>query len=137
MSDLLVVSHTLSINGVGSYQNRDLNAGDFLPFGFSGAVFSRNGDNIEATLTLPRNDLSNSWARDLIENCRVVTVSEVVNGAKVFTYSGQATSSSVDETVVGIKLSSVLDAVGLDVPWRYLTRDLIGPLPTMSGVRTA
>lgn len=137
MSDLITVSHTLSVSGVGSYQNKDIQAGNFLPFGFSGAVFNRNGDNVEATLTLPRNDLSNSWARDLVEYCRVVTVSEVVNGATVFTYNGQATSSTIDETVVGIKLSSVLDAVGLDVPWRYLTGDLIGPLPTMSGVRTA
>lgn len=132
---LVTVSHTLSVSGVGSYQNLDHTAANFLPFGFSGAVFNRKGDNVDATLTLPRNDLADSWAINLVEQCRVVTVSEVANGAVVFTYSGQATSASVDDRAVGIKLSSVLDAVGFDVPWRYLTEDLIGPLPTMSGVR--
>lgn len=132
---LVTVSHTLSVSGVGSYQNADHTAANFLPFGFSGAVFNRKGDNVDAALTLPRNELSDAWAHSLVDQCRVVTVSEVANGSVIFTYAGQATSATVDDTMVGIKLSSVLDAVGADVPWRYLTEDLIGPLPTMSGVR--
>jgi hypothetical protein len=135
MAGLVVVSHTLSISGGGSYQNADINAGNFLPFGFSGAVFSRKGDNIQAVLTFPRNSLADAWATSLVNSCAVCTVREVANGRTVFSYAGQATSSSISDEVVSISLSSVLDAVGFDVPWRYLTEDAVGPLPTMSGAR--
>lgn len=135
MSGLVVVSHTLTVSGGGSYQNADVGAGNFLPFGFSGAVFSRKGDNVAAMLTFPRNSLADAWATSLVNGCAVCTVSEVANGRAVFSYTGQATSASIGDEVVSISLSSVLDAVGFDVPWRYLTEDAVGPLPTMSGAR--
>lgn len=132
---LVTVSHTISVSGGGSYQNSNVGAGGFLPFGFSGAVFSRKGDNIEAVVTLPRNELADSWAKSLVDACSVVTVSEVANGSTVFTYVGQATSATVNDETVGIRLSSVLDAVGTDVPWRFLAEDAVGPLPTMASAR--
>jgi hypothetical protein len=131
----LIVSHRLTIPGVGVYQNAQLGAGDFLPFGFSGAVANRTGDNITASLVLPSNALSQSWVATLINQRAVVTVEEVCNGSTVYSYTGQVSSGSVEDTSVRIELSSVLDAVSSEVPWRFLTEDLVGPLPMSGNVR--
>ena len=134
MAQELFVGHTVSFGG-GSYQNYQLGVGNFLPFGFSGIVISREGGNVSASLTFPHNALSKGVINDLINSRSVVTVTEVCNGGTVFTYVGQATSGSIAEEANSLELTSVLDAVSADVPWRYLTEDLVGPLPTMSGVQ--
>lgn len=133
----LIVGHQLTITGVGTYQNYQLGSGDFLPFGFSGAVANRTGDNITASLVFPSNALSQAWLPSLLQARAVVTVTEVCNGVPVYSYTGQVSSGSQDETSVSISLSSVLDAVSVEVPWRFLTEDLVGPLPMTGNVRLA
>ena len=132
----LVIGNTLSMNG-GNYQNYDLQAGSFLPFGFSGVTVSRGGDNTQATLAFPTNDLSRSWAAEAITNSWVVTVAllNVSAGRTIYTYVGQVASSSQDETKVTLQLSSVLDAVGTDIPFRFISENTVGAIPTSSAFR--
>lgn len=130
----LIVGHRLTLNAT-VYQNYKLGNGDFLPFGFSGAVANRSGDNITASLVFPSNALSQSWLETLIRDRAVVTVEEICNEDPVFSYIGQVAAGSLDETTVTLQLSSVLDAVGIEVPWRFLTEDLVGPLPMSGNVR--
>lgn len=132
----LIIGNTLSLNG-GNYQNYDLNAGNFLPFGFSGVVVNRNGDNTQASLVFPNNDLARSWASEAAANQWVVTVGliNVSANTTIYTYTGQVGSSSWDETSVNLTLNSVLDAVGADVPFRVIGQDLVGAIPTSSAFR--
>ena len=53
----------------------------FLPFGFSGAVLSRQGDNIEADLVFPNTDISRNFLDQAVRErwTAVVRVMEVTN----------------------------------------------------------
>ena len=53
----------------------------------------------------------------------------------VHTYTGQVTGGQWDNTSLNLELSSVLDAVGTDVPRRSLTQKLVGNLPISNSVR--
>lgn len=132
----LTIGADLNLNGR-SYQNYDLNGSNFLPFGFSGAVINRNGDNITATLVFPNNSLSRSWASEAANNIWIATVNvRIVDQARtLYSYVGQVSSASWDEETVKLELSTILDAVGADVPFRTLSSDLVGPLPTSANVR--
>jgi len=132
----LIIGNTLSLNG-GNYQNYDLNAGNFLPFGFSGVVVNRSGDNTQASLVFPNNDLARSWASEAATNQWVVTVGliNVSAGTTIYTYTGQVGASSWDETSVNLQISSVLDAVGADIPFRVIGEQLVGAVPTSSAFR--
>jgi len=130
----LTVGHRLTLQGE-TYQNYELGSGNFLPFGFSGAVANRSGDNITASLVFPSNALSQSWINTLITARAVVTVEEICNNVPVYSYTGQVAAGSIDETSISLQLSSVLDAVSTEVPWRFLTEDLVGPLPMSGNVR--
>jgi hypothetical protein len=131
---LLKVGHKLVLNGT-TYQNYELGNGNFLPFGFSGVVANRAGDNVEASLTFPNNALSQSFLDDLIADRAVVSVSEVVDGRTIYSYVGQATGGNISDEAVSLQLSSVLDAVSSEIPWRFLTEDEVGPLPMNASVR--
>lgn len=132
----LIVGHRLSFSG-GTYQNYNLSSSNFLPFGFSGITANRSGDNNSATITLPNNALARGWMDNLVETNAVITVEEIANGATVYSYTGQATNGGFDDTSVNLQLSSVLDAVTTDVPWRYLTEELVGPIPMSANVRVS
>lgn len=147
--------HVLRINpGSGvlyRYQNFFINenasyAGSsygFVPFGFSGVTVNRNGDGLEATVVFPNNDITRSWAVEAIDHYWVMEVDVLIidetnnNGShqSVHTYTGQVTGGQWDNVTVSLQLTSVLDAVGTDVPRRSLTRKLIGNLPISSNVR--
>lgn len=131
----LTIGADLDLNGQ-SYQNYDLNGSNFLPFGFSGAVINRNGDNITATLVFPNNSLSRSWASEAATNIWIATVDvKIVDQARtLYSYVGQVSSANWDEQTVKLELSTILDAVGADVPFRTLSSDLVGPLPTSANV---
>lgn len=115
----------------------------FLPFGFSGVTVNRSGDNQSTQLALPNNELSKSWALYITENTWVVLIDMFVwspddanwSDRLLSQYAGQATGALWNETELRIEISSVLDAVGSDVPRRRITEDIFGPLPTTANVR--
>ena len=119
----------------------------FLPFGFSGVTVNRTGDGLEASLVFPNNTLSRPWGVDAIENSYVMEVEVLIiedadpstgltaTHTTVHTYTGVVTGGQWDEATLNLELSSVLDAVGTDVPRRSLTQDLVGNLPISNSVR--
>ena len=82
----------------------------FLPFGFSGISVNRQGDNVDAALTFPNNDLSRSWA-------------------------SQAALENWLAFVDVVLINRVLDAVNGNVPNRTLHQGIVGRLPASSYVR--
>jgi hypothetical protein len=50
-------------------------------------------------------------------------------------YFSQIVGASWDSTAVKLELASVLDAVGVDLPRKRLTQQLVGSLPVTSNVR--
>ena len=114
----------------------------FLPFGFSGVTINRTGDNTEASLVLPNNQLARAWAVEAIEarwlahvQLMVLDPDDRTSFQQLHQYFGKVASGNWDETTVQLTLSTVLDAVGADVPMRRLTQRLIGAIPVTSGVR--
>jgi len=119
----------------------------FAAFGFSGVTVNRSGDGLEATLVFPNNDLTRSWAIDAIESLWVVEVKVLIidtdateptaltDHQTVHTYIGQVTSGQWDNVSLNLELSTVLDAVGTDVPRRSLNKSNVGNLPISNSVR--
>lgn len=119
----------------------------FAPFGFSGVTVNRTGDGLEATLVFPNNDLTRDWGVKAIENNYLMEVEVLIiedsdpdsgltaTHTTVHTYTGQVTGGQWDNTSLNLELSSVLDAVGTDVPRRSLTQKLVGNLPITNSVR--
>jgi hypothetical protein len=119
----------------------------FVPFGFSGVTVNRTGDGLESTLVFPNNELSRSWATSAIEVRTVIEVDVLIiedpdpdsgltaTHTIVHSYIGQVTGGQWDNVSLNLELSSVLDAVGTDVPRRSLTRKIVGNLPISNGVR--
>ena len=47
----------------------------------------------------------------------------------MYRYVGQVTSGAWKDTQIGLRINSVLDAVGGDIPARTLHQKLVGALP--------
>ena len=114
----------------------------FLPFGFSGVSVNRSGDNTEASLVFPNNELSRAWALPAINErwlARVYVMAlepdDRTAGILMHQYNGQIAAGQWDETSLTLNLNTILDAVGADVPLRRLTQGLIGNIPTSANVR--
>ena len=115
----------------------------FVPFGFSGVTVNRTGDGLEATVVFPNNELSRAWGVNAINQNWVMEVDVLIidNDAKdgphniVHSYTGQVVGGQWDEVSLNLQLSTVLDAVGTDVPRRSLTKELVGNLPIANNVR--
>jgi len=119
----------------------------FVPFGFSGVTVNRTGDGLEATLVFPNNSLARNWGVSAIEGTWVMEVDVLIiedpdpdtglstENKIVHTYTGQVTGGQWDNTSLNLELSSVLDAVGTDVPRRSLTNRVVGNLPISNNVR--
>jgi len=119
----------------------------FAAFGFSGVTVNRTGDGLEASLVFPNNALTRGWGVEAIENNYLMEVevliienSDPISGLTaahntVHTYTGVVTSGQWDNVSLNLELSSVLDAVGTDVPNRSLTQTLVGNLPISNSVR--
>ncbi len=119
----------------------------FVPFGFSGVTVNRTGDGLEGTLVFPNNDLSRSWGVSAIEGSWLMEVDVLIiedpdpdtglatTNTIAHTYTGQVTGGQWDNTSLNLELSSVLDAVGTDVPRRTLTQRIVGNLPVSNNVR--
>ena len=133
----LIIGNTLKLNTLSEFQNYSLSDNNFLPFAFSGTVQDRQGDNITASLVFPNTSLTRPWVKTGIDGKWVAVVTVKLlhpnqNPAEtvLYTYTGQVTAGSWDETAVSMQLSTVLDAVGGEIPFRSLSQDLVGPLPT-------
>jgi hypothetical protein len=118
------------------------NSHGFLPFGFSGMTVNRSGDNQSTQLGLPNNSLSRSWSSTIVEGAWVVLVDMLMlnpdNKADyrlLSSYAGQVSGAIWSDSDLRLEVSSVLDAVGGDVPRRRITEDVFGPLPTTAQVR--
>lgn len=114
----------------------------FLPFGFSGTTTNRQGDNLEAALVLPNNELSRPWAIQAMQErwlARVRTMrlnpDDNNDVTLLYPYVGVVSAGGWDQTALRLKLNSVIDAVGADLPHRSLNEMLCGPLPVTASVR--
>ena len=123
------------------YIGQEVDGRLFMPFGFSGTTTNRQGDNLDATLIFPNNELSRSWASQAIEEAWTAEVQVYTMGLAdssqrtlLYEYFGQVSSGGWDETSLNLKLNTVLDAVGSNVPIRVMHRDLVGKLPTSSNL---
>ena len=119
----------------------------FAPFGFSGVTVNRTGDGLEATLVFPNNELTRKWGGAAIKESYYMQVEVLIiedsdpdtgtsaTHTTVHTYTGVVTGGQWDNVSLNLELSSVLDAVGTDVPRRSLTQKLVGNLPISNSVR--
>lgn len=122
--------------------NETINGYSFVPFGFSGLTTNRQGDNIDATLVFPNNDLSRQWALSSIQGKWLAKVQVVLFNPEnkaarntLFTYVGQITNGAWDDTAINIRLNTLIDAVGGEVPARRLTQKIVGNLPTSANIQ--
>jgi phage-related protein len=125
----------------------------FVPFGFSGVTVNRTGDGLEATIVFPNSDpdgsgkLARNWAIEALNESWIMEVDVLIiedpdpetglaaENTVVHTYVGQVTGGQWDNVSVNLELSTVLDAVGTDVPRRALTKTNVGNLPISNNVR--
>lgn len=114
----------------------------FLPFAFSGATVTKSGDNQPAALAFPNNSLARGWAEMVIRDqwlvtCRVMLINpDDRNSPTLLTsYTAQVVGGGWSDTSIEVRMASVLDAVGADVPRKKLTKQLVGNLPLTSSVR--
>jgi phage-related protein len=114
----------------------------FLPFGFSGVTVNRAGDNVEATLVFPNNEISRAWGLNAVQDLWIATVLVMIldpdnasTPSLMHRYVGQVSNGNWDETSLQLRLDTVLDAVGTDVPMRRLTQQLVGAIPVSNNVR--
>ena len=127
------------INKTATYNGRVYS---FLPFGFSGVTVNRAGDNVEATLVFPNNEISRAWGLNAVQGLWIATVLVMIldpdNASApslMHRYVGQVSNGNWDETSLQLRLDTVLDAVGTDVPMRRLTQQLVGAIPVSNNVR--
>ena len=114
----------------------------FLPFAFSGATSTKSGDNQPAAIALPNNDLARGWAETAIRSqwlarCRVMLIDTANrdNPTQLTEYTAQIVAGSWSDQAIELRMASILDAVGADIPRKKLTKQLVGNLPITSNVR--
>lgn len=122
--------------------NYNGNTHGFLPFGFTGVTVNRSGDNQSTQIGLPNNSLSRGWAATIVEGAWVVFLDMLMLNPDnkldyrlLSSYAGQVTGAVWSDSDLRLEVSSVLDAVGNDVPKRRITEDIFGPLPTTAQMR--
>lgn len=122
--------------------NETVNGYSFVPFGFSGITINRQGDNVDATLVFPNNQLSRNWSVEALRDGWLAEVKVMLlnptnrsQQEQLHTYVGKTSGGGWDETTLSLKLNTVLDAVGAEVPKRRLRQRLVGQLPMTSNVR--
>ena len=150
MSVEIAIGNFLDLNVGGSrvyrWQNfwikETVSGYSFVPYGFSGLTSNRQGDNIDATLVFPNNELSRQWALTATKEQWVARVKVIMFNPEnrseqtvLHTYIGQITSAGWGETAVNVRLNSIIDAVGGDIPARRLTQRLVGAIPTSSNIQ--
>lgn len=110
-------------------------------FGFSGAAVDVNGANIQAQLIFALNPLILNIAQTASDQFWIVRVNTVWLNPENF----EETSHRLEEVYavvgfehdnsrIGFRLGSPLDAVQSDVPRRVLTQQTVGVLPTTGNI---
>ena len=91
--------------------NENVNGYSFVPYGFSGLTTNRQGDNIDATLVFPNNELSRQWALEATTQKWVARVKVILfdpdnkSSQKVMIeYIGQIATAGWAETTINIQL---------------------------------
>ena len=153
MADLAVgnfLSLTTQTGTVYRYQNffikesiaYDSNDYIFLPFGFSGITVNRTGDGTDANIVLPNNAISRGWADDALKSSwtghvrtMILDPDDNTSFSQLGQFYGRVSGGGWTAEAVTLTLNSVLDAVGSDIPQRKLSQQLVGDLPSTSGVR--
>ena len=125
----------------------------FVPFGFSGVTINKTGDGTEASILLPNSTSDSDQSSNVGALARNISTTALeerwlayvrllildpddkTSFTTLSRYYGQVTAGGWDNATITLNLSTVLDAVGGDVPQRKLSRELVGNLPTTSGVR--
>jgi hypothetical protein len=114
----------------------------FLPFIFSGMTVTKSGENQDATLTFPNNELSRGWAETAVQERYLANVRTVLidptnkeNYTLINRYIGQIVTATWDSTSLQLSMASILDAVGNDIPRKRLTQQLVGSLPLTTRIR--
>lgn len=114
----------------------------FAPFGFSGVTVNKSGDNQLTQIALPPDNLSKQIAiylssGDWVANIDMLIINpgNVTDFAVLSSFAGQVSGLLWSETDLRLEVSSVIDAVGNDVPRRRITEDIFGPLPSTSNLR--
>jgi hypothetical protein len=132
---------------IGETITNDSEPYNFCPFGFSGVTVNRTGDGTEASIVLPNSTenvgvLTRRFSQDAINErwiayVRVLIVDpdDKTSFSTLSNYYGQITNGSWDNASISLTLSSVLHAVGSEIPQRKLSQELVGNLPTTSSVR--
>lgn len=115
----------------------------FLPFGFSGAVISRQGDNIDANIVLPNSPISRAFLDQAVRErwlavVRVVQIDNLddpeVIPSMLYKYQGFVSSGGWTPTELSLSLNSILDAARTDIPVRSLHQDLVGDVPASANI---
>lgn len=141
----LVLSGTQSLYFQNYWVNQNVtwqgNTYGFLPFAFSGATTTKSGDNQPASLGFPNNALARGWAETAIRErwlarCYVMMIDPADNSnpTMLVNYVAQIVAGSWSDGIE-IRMASVLDAVGADVPRKKLTKQLVGNIPLTANVR--
>lgn len=122
--------------------NESIDGYTFVPFGFSGITINRQGDNVDATLVFPNNELSRRWSIEALRDGWLAQVQVMLlnpedrsQREQLHTYTGVIAGGGWDETALNLRLNTVLDAVGAEIPKRRLRQRLVGQLPMTSNVR--
>lgn len=114
---------------------------NYLSFIYQGAAKTRTGDNLVSSLIMSVNPISMGHATEAVTNRWNVQVDTCVVNPSTYditrtltTEFWVAASMGYDTTTVEVELSSSLDAVGLILPAKVLSQDLVGHLPTTSNI---
>lgn len=121
----------------------DGNSYNFLPFGFSGISINRAGDNVDASLVFPNNELSRPWGVTATREEWVARVQTMqlnpddkdATPSLLYDYTGQISEGGWDNTTLTLTLNSILDAVASNIPHRVLEQSTVGFIPTTTRIR--
>ena len=112
----------------------------YLSFIYQGAAKNRTGDNLQASLILSTNQISQGIAREAVEKHWHLQILTVIMNAdhsvnKVLTDETWLVSTmTYDPEKLEVILSSGIDAVGANAPTTVLTRDRVGSLPVTANI---
>ena len=127
------------ISGTTNYEG---NTWQFIPFGFSGVTINRSGENSQAELVFPNNDLVRNFIHKAVTQKWTTTVDTCLvtdlttrEYQLLYNYTGQVNGGTWKGDSLMLSLSSILDAVAANVPLRNLDVDQVGPLPITGNLR--